>query len=104
MSTTYTQVFVRPTANVSLYQITDPAIQKQRTDYVVGLKTNGIIIGENSTVSDDQLTLTFERIFRDRAAYDSYIGNTIITQSWAARDAYNKANGITYTESVVDNE
>lgn len=103
MSTTYTQVFVRPSADVSLYQITDPAIQKQRTDYVIGLKLNGTIIDEN-TVSDDQLTLTFNRIFKDQTSYESYISNTIITQSWPARDAYNKANGITLTESVVENE
>jgi hypothetical protein len=103
MSTIYTQIFVKPTANVSLYQITDPTIQKQRSEFVSNLKQEGIIVDKN-TISEDELTLTFERIFKDRDSYNSYINNTIITQSWPARDAYNKSNEITLTESVVDSE
>lgn len=102
MTTTFTQTVIRPNVDVLFYN--PPASDAetmllQKRQYLLA---SGDMISVTAAVSEDQLTLTRIRVFKDHAAYEAFINDPVMTYNWAVRDAYNEANGITFTTEVVD--
>jgi hypothetical protein len=56
----------------------------------------------SSTLSDDELSITFVTIWENEEAYEQYKVDPILNVYWGARDEYNASVGITADSTSVE--
>lgn len=97
MAIRVTSVTERPNTNVEFWSFDAAARAHLKTTF----KDTGKILSRTSTTSENGLVKTVVRTFVDRAAFDEFKNDPVRIAAVASRDAYNTANGITSSSSII---
>ena len=103
MKIEYTDIQVRPSLDVSFHTPNETILEEKKLANKVH-SDSGNLLYVISTLSDDNLTKTRRRGFKEQAALDAWLADPDVTNNWDNRDAYNTANGITMTTSTQEVE
>lgn len=78
-------------------------VETGKAEFVAQLNTyQGNLIMNSSTLSDDELSITFVTVWENEEAYELYKVDPILNVYWGARDEYNTSVGITADTTSVE--
>lgn len=94
-----TRTWVRPSVDIPFHrqQVTEEFKTYFRNTYDI----TGKRISIQHIYSEDRLSLTIKGVWRDRAAYEEHLADSIINSMFSEREAYNNANGIIASATTV---
>lgn len=69
-----------------------------RTNYI----DTGKMVFISNTISEDGLTMSHESLWIDRETWEAHKNDLQIIQFYALRDQYNANNGITFSDTTVE--
>ena len=93
------KTFERPSTSVVWYQATEEFNTYARETY--GVTGKRVSITKVNGGADD-LTITFVDVWKDRADYEVFVADPIVSANRARRDAYYAEHGVTIHKAVVE--
>lgn len=93
-----TMVHTRPNTETAFHRRGTEVIEKA-TD----AKLNGKLLSEESSLSDDKLTVTYVAVWDSFASFDAFSKEADVVAFRTAKSAHNIANGITQTVNKQEN-
>lgn len=93
-----TKVFVRANTNTSWFEPTQTFKDYNKQTYT----DTGLRLSTDRNVSVDGLTKTVITEWKDQAAYDQFLNDSVCKEMFALRQTYNQANGITTTPASTE--
>jgi hypothetical protein len=87
------RVFTRPNTNVLYYRYPAAYVKYHAEKY-----QNTHLVNSTLTLSNDGLSRTSVNMYVSEEAFNTVANDPVVRDAWAARDAYNTANGITVTD------
>jgi hypothetical protein len=98
-----TRVMTRPSTEVKWhFDPTEAVVSNEFKQKMSQYIQDGKCLSTARTFSEDNLTTTYEALWSTIEDYNESDTDPILEQMWAARDAYNAANGIAMGPVVIE--
>lgn len=95
-----TKVRTRPSVDVPFRRQMMPIeLRSYREDTYV---STGKLLSEQTTFSEDRLTMTYVAVWADRESFDAYDADPLLNAFWAARDAAQLDSGIVAQDRTIE--
>jgi hypothetical protein len=93
-----TTVHTRPDATTPFYRRGDDVIE-----LATDAKLNGKLLSEESTLSEDKLSVTYTAVWDNFASFDTFSKEQIVVDFRLAKGVHNQANNITQLATKQEN-